>query len=459
MNKQIEILVVEDSLTQAEQLKFILEKKSYKVTIANNGLQALEYINKSMPDLVVTDILMPQMDGYQLCETIKEDDRLKHIPVILLTSLSDTGDVIKGLKVRADNFITKPYNESFLISRIQHMLINIELRKNKISEMGIEVFFAGEKHFINSERMQIIDLLLSTFENAVQKTKELEDTNNELQKAFEKIGKLEKNYRSILESNTDALVVINQEKEILYLNPSAIKLFGENQEEAILDMVDFDEIEVYVKEVPINYIDGSQVIVDVCISEIDWEGKEAYLLSIRDITEKVRLREKLKIQSFTDELTALYNRRGFFSLVEHKSGFAKRNKKGMVLFFIDIDDMKCINDNLSHKEGDSALIGVSKILRNTFNENDIIARIGGDEFAVLSIALNEADIKKIKRRLIDNQKKFNENSKNPFNISMSVGAAYFDPENPISIDELMARADKFMYENKKSRQKERDCIC
>jgi diguanylate cyclase (GGDEF) domain len=459
MNKEIEILVVEDSLTQAEQLKFILEKKNYKVATANNGIQALDYINKVMPDLVVTDILMPQMDGYELCQKIKEDDRFNHIPVILLTSLSDTGDVIKGLKVKADNFITKPYNEEFLLSRIQHMLINIELRKNKISELGIEVFFAGEKHFINSERIQIIDLLLSTFENAVQRTKELEDTNNELKKAFEKIGKLEKNYRAILESNTDALVVINKAKEMLYRNPSAINLFRENQQESILNMIDFNEIKEWVKEVPINYTDGSQVIVDVCISETDWEDKEAYLLSIRDITEKVRLRERLKIQSVTDELTALYNRRGFFNLVDHKIRFAKRNKKGMILFFIDVDDMKWINDTLSHKEGDAALIGVSEILRNTFDENDIIARIGGDEFAVLSMGLKEEDIKKIKSRIVDKQNEFNNNSEYAFNISMSVGAAYFDPENPIGINELMAKADKFMYENKKSGHKGSSCVC
>ena len=399
------------------------------------------------------------MDGYQLCQKIKEDDRLKHIPVILLTSLSDPIDVIKGLKVRADNFITKPYNESFLLSRIQHMLINIELRKNKISEIGIEVFFAGEKHFINSERIQIIDLLLSTFENAVQKTKELEDANNELKKAFDTIGRLEKNYRAILESNTDALVVINQDKEILYLNPAANKLFGENYEELIFDILDFDEIKKCVKEVTINYSSGSQVIVDMCISETDWEGKEAYLLSIRDITEKVRLREKLKIQSVTDELTTLYNRRGFLSLVEHKIGFAKRNKKGMLLFFIDVDGMKRINDKLSHNDGDCALVGVSSILKDTFNENDVIARIGGDEFAVLSIDLSEEDIEKLVNRLLDKQREFNENNKYPFNISMSVGASYFDPENPININELMARADKFMYEDKKNRGKIRDYIC
>lgn len=459
MNKEIEILVVEDSLTQAEQLKFILEKKDYKVKIVNDGLQALEYISKSMPDLVITDILMPKMDGYELCQKIKEDDKLKHIPVILLTSLSDPIDVIKGLKVKADNFITKPYNEHFLVSRIQHMLINIELRKNRISEIGIEVFFAGEKHFINSERIQIIDLLLSTFDNAVQKTKELEDTNKELKKAFETIGRLERNYRAILESNTDALLVINDNKKILYLNPAAKKLLGKNYEELIISILDFEEIKKGVKEVTINYEEGNQVIGEMCISDTDWEGKEAYLLSIRDITEKVHLREKLRIQSITDELTTLYNRRGFLSLVEHKVNFAKRNKKGMLLFFVDVDDMKCINDTLSHNHGDCALVGVSNILRDTFKENDVIARIGGDEFAILSMDVSERDAEKFINRLLNNQKKYNDKNNYPFNISMSVGAAYFDPENPMSIGELMARADRLMYKNKSCKGRTQDYNC
>jgi len=449
MNNEIEILVVEDSLTQAEQLKFILEKRDYKVTVANDGVQALEYIKKSMPDLVVTDILMPKMNGYELCERIKEDERLKHIPVILLTSLSDPTDVIQGLKTKADNFITKPYNEKFLLSRIQHMLVNIELRKNRMSEIGIEVFFAGEKHFINSERIQIIDLLLSTFENAVQKTKELEEANNELKRAFEKIGKLEKNYRAILESNTDALVVINHNKKILYLNPAAKTLFGENYEALIYEVLGSNEIQNGVKEITIKYESGNHVIGELCTSETDWEGKEAYLLSIRDITEKVRLREKLKIQSLTDELTGLYNRRGFFNLVEHKIKYAKRNKKGMVLYFLDIDDMKEINDTLSHTQGDYALIGAANILKATFRESDILARLGGDEFAVLSIDLNEADVKEITDRFMEKQKEFNESSNYEFKLKISIGAAYFDPENPKNIDELIANADALMYENKK----------
>lgn len=458
MKKEIQILVAEDSLTQAEQLKFILEKREYKVIIANNGVQALEYINKFMPDLVVTDILMPEMDGYELCQKIKEDYKLSHIPVILLTSLSDPSDVIKGLKVKADNFITKPYNEDFLLSRIQHMLINIELRKNRISEIGIEVYFAGEKHFINSERIQIIDLLLSTFENAVQKTKELEDANNELKKAFEKIRKLEKSYRAVLESNTDALVVINDNKKVLYLNPAANKLFGTNYDGLIYELVDFDELEKCVKEVTICDVNGSQIIGEMYITETDWEGREAYLLSIRDITERVRLREKLKIQSVTDELTTLYNRRGFFSLVEHKIRFAKRNKKGVVLFFIDVDGMKCINDTLSHRHGDCALVAVSNILKATFGENDVVSRIGGDEFAVLAMDVSEEDSYKFINTLLEKQKQLNDKREYIFKVSISVGAAYFDPESPVSVDELMAKADKLMYEYKKNNRKEENYI-
>lgn len=454
MSKEIEILVVEDSLTQAEQLRFILENKDYKVKIASNGVQALEFIEDSIPNLVITDILMPEMNGYELCEKIKENDKFKEIPVILLTSLSDPYDVIQGLKIKADNFITKPYNSDFLLSRIQHMLINIELRKNRISEMGMEVFFAGEKHFINSERIQIIDLLLSTFENAVQKNKELEDANNERKKAFETIRRLEKNYRAVLESNTDALIVVNHNKEILYINPAANKMFGENKEELLFDILDYDEIENGVKEVTINYMNSSKVIGEMCISETDWEGKEAFLISIRDITEKVHLREKLKIQSLTDELTTLYNRRGFFSLAEHKIEFAKRNKKGILLFFIDIDGMKKINDNLSHNHGDSALKGASEILKETFSERDVIARIGGDEFAVLTLDTYREDAEKLIKKLANIQSEFNKKNNKPFNISMSAGAAYFDPKNPMNIDELITIADQCMYEQKKNK----DCL-
>ena len=135
---------------------------------------------------------MPEMDGYELCRQIKEDENFKDIPVILLTQLSEPEDIIKGLDCGADNFITKPYDEEFLLSRIQYILANSELRKGSIhTEMGIEIFFAGQKHFISSDRMQILDLLFSMFYNVIQNNRELEQANRELKEALETVKTLE----------------------------------------------------------------------------------------------------------------------------------------------------------------------------------------------------------------------------------------------------------------------------
>jgi len=187
VNFGVEILVVEDSPTQAMHLKYILEKYDYQVTVARDGKNALATMRTRKPTIVISDILMPEMDGYELCRQIRADENLKYIPVILLTQLFDPRDVIRGLLSGADNFVTKPYSEQFLVSRIQYILANQELRRNSITEMGIEIIFAGQKHFITSDRMQILDLLFSTFENAVQRNQELEEANKELRKALETI--------------------------------------------------------------------------------------------------------------------------------------------------------------------------------------------------------------------------------------------------------------------------------
>lgn len=177
---QNEILIVEDSPTQAEQLKFDLEQHGYKVQTAINGKEALKHLEKHKPFIVISDIVMPEMDGFDLCSTIKLDEKLKSIPVILLTSLSDPEDIVKGLLSMADNFIVKPYDEEYLLSRIEYIKINKEMRKREQSQLGVEIFFAGQKHLITAERMQILDLLISTYETAVQKNRELEKAKEEL---------------------------------------------------------------------------------------------------------------------------------------------------------------------------------------------------------------------------------------------------------------------------------------
>jgi signal transduction histidine kinase len=177
----VDILVVEDSPTQALQLQHILEQHGYRASVAQNGLDALACMRQQKPTMVLSDILMPEMDGYQLCQQIKADADLADVPVILLTSLSDPKDVIKGLECGADNFIVKPYDEDFLLSRVQYILANQRVRRVERTQMGLEIFFAGQTYFITSDRLQILNLLLSTYETAIQKNRQLIQAQDALQ--------------------------------------------------------------------------------------------------------------------------------------------------------------------------------------------------------------------------------------------------------------------------------------
>jgi two-component system cell cycle response regulator len=191
MSQEINILIVEDSPTQAAQLKYMLEQHGYRVSVAKNGEAALASTRQDKPTIVISDVVMPEMNGYELCQHIKTDENLRDTPVILLTQLSDPQDIIRGLECGADNFITKPYDEDFLLSRIKYILVNCELRQSTIyTEMGMEIFFAGQKHFVTSDRMQILDLLFSMFENVIQKNRELEQANKELKAALETVKTL-----------------------------------------------------------------------------------------------------------------------------------------------------------------------------------------------------------------------------------------------------------------------------
>lgn len=168
MNRMVEILVVEDSPTQAAQLQNLLEECGYQVRVAGDGLAALTVARHHKPDLVISDIVMPQMDGYQLCKEIKADEKLRDVPVVLVTSLSSPHDVIKGLGCGADSFIRKPYEEKYLISRIEYLRANQVLRQQEQSQMGLEMYLGGQRHFITAERQQILDLLISTYTEAIR---------------------------------------------------------------------------------------------------------------------------------------------------------------------------------------------------------------------------------------------------------------------------------------------------
>lgn len=180
MYTDAEILVVEDSPTQATELQYMLEAVGCRVRVARNGVEALGMIAERRPTIVISDIVMPEMDGYELCRQVKGSAQTQSIPVILVTSLADARDVVHGLASGADNFIVKPFDEKYLMSRIRYFLVNLELRTHERVQMGVEVVLEGERHFITAGRQQILDLLISTYEQGVRLNHELQVKHDEL---------------------------------------------------------------------------------------------------------------------------------------------------------------------------------------------------------------------------------------------------------------------------------------
>jgi len=156
--------------------------------------------------------------------------------------------------------------------------------------------------------------------------------------------------------------------------------------------------------------------------------------------------------SLVDDLTGLYNRRAFLALAEQQLRMAARMKKKMVLFFGDIDGFKRINDDFGHIEGDRALAETAQILRETFRQSDIVARIGGDEFVVLASNGFSENAESLSQRLIEGIDRRNSEGKISYKLSLSLGVIHYNPKSPCTIDELLRRADASMYENKRGKR-------
>jgi two-component system cell cycle response regulator len=367
-----EILIAEDSPTQAEKLRYILERQRYRVTLARDGKQALASLNVYKPALVISDIVMPEMNGYELCQRIKAGERTRDIPVILLTTLSDMEDVFEGLACGADSFITKPYSEDYLLAHIEKFLANRLLHRSESARVGVEIHLAGKSRVITADPQQMLNLLLSTYEAAVHRNTDLIEAQDELSSFNERL-------EDLVEERTAALLA--------------------------------------------------------------------------EIAEREHLQMELHALSLQDELTGLHNRRGFMTLAEQHWRLALRTRQEFTLLYMDMDDLKRINDTFGHAQGDQALRDVARILEQTFRDSDILARMGGDEFTVLFTDCDLASARAAINRLYENLLQINANASRLYNLSLSVGMAHFNASNQASINDLLEQADAEMYVHKQQRRK------
>jgi len=180
MKEAPQILIVEDSPTQAMSLKALLREHGYGVRVAANGNEGLAAARNERPGLILSDVQMPVMDGFEMCKAIKGDDTLREVPVVLLTVLSNVKDVICALEARADYFLTKPYHEEKLLSKVASILQRHPLQREVDSEGGLQLAVGDERRVIYASRREMLNLLLSGYEDAIQKNRDLSEAREEL---------------------------------------------------------------------------------------------------------------------------------------------------------------------------------------------------------------------------------------------------------------------------------------
>jgi PAS domain S-box-containing protein len=368
---KVDILIVEDSKTQAEQLKFLLEKNHYTVITAENGRKALALFENYIPSIVISDICMPEMDGYELCKKIKELNNEQEIPVILLTSLSEPEDVLQGLDCGADNFITKPYKDDYLLSHIQQVIASHYLYHSERVRVGIEIMFGGKRRLISANQQQMLTLLISTYEAAVIKNQELIRTQEELRTMNDQLEEM-------VEIRTEELTTSQKIYQDLYDNAPAMflsikHLTGEVIEcnETLLQKTGFKRSEIIGK----HYF---TLFHPDCLEEVERNYK------IFNETGKIENAELELITSSGGKLSVL------------KNATAVRDENGNILnsrtVIQDITDLKKTQEKLSQSEelyravADSAIDAIITIDNNGIivNSNQGAKRIFGfDESEII----------------------------------------------------------------------------
>ncbi|WRH65566.1 MAG: diguanylate cyclase [Planktothrix sp. GU0601_MAG3] len=300
------ILIVDDTPDNLRLLTKILESQGYIVRKSLNGRMALQGVQRHPPHLILLDINMPDMNGYEMCQNLKNSEITAQIPVIFVSALETLEDKVRAFELGGVDYITKPFQEQEVLVRVKNQLL------------------------IQQQHQQLIEQ--------------------------------------------------NQRLEL-------------------------------------------------------------------EIQERLKAEAEVRQLSLTDELTGLYNRRGFFLLAQQQLKIAQRTNTNCSLIFADLDGLKIINDTHGHELGDRTIVDAAQILRQTFRDADILARFGGDEFTLFLLG-EETHPQDFKTRLQTNIDFFNQNSHRVYKVSISIGIQPCDVNNNCSLEEWIAKADKLMYEHK-----------
>lgn len=448
-NYKPRILIVDDEPNNVKLISAMLYKEPFEIVTAYDGKTALEIINNNKIDLILLDIMMPEIDGYQVTQSVKENINTKDIPIILVTALQGGEDKKRGLNAGADEFITKPVNRVEIIARIKSMLRLQQYREQMIVRKQSE----------DSLSIPIINPLSGR--SGSQCVLLVED-NIKDSKLVQQMLINESYSLKVVPSGEEAIALVLKEKVDLILL------------DIMLPKMDGYHVCQYLKNNSTTC--DIQIVMVSCLADLDSrikgvdEGVDDYLvkpIDSRELRSRINVllkkkqyldqlhshREKALSLAITDGLTRLYNQSYLKRYLEMEIARALHREYVVGLLIADLDNFKKYNDTMGHFYGDSILQDVAKIIKTHIREIDFPARYGGEEFAVV---FPYADIKSVTsvaeaiRKSVEQHVLTAEMSDPSLtSITISIGVA-FCPADARNTDDLIEKADYMLYRAKKS---------
>lgn len=442
------ILVVDDVPANIKLLEAKLTNEYFDVITAKDGYEALAQARARKPDLILLDVMMPGMDGFECCRQMKQDVDISHIPVVMVTALSEPSDRVQGLEAGADDFITKPINDTALFARVRSLvrikvlIDELRLRDKSGSQMGMMAGQFGLSMDVSGASIMVVD------DDAVQSKRLVE--------------KLSTSYRVTLHADhiqaldaaktltdLDLLIISQSLNDIDGLRlATQFKAIEATRHVPIIMLVEEEQQSVMLKALELG-------VNDYLITPVDFNELTA---RVKTQVRRKKYQEALKSNyqesvslAVTDGLTKLYNRHYLDTHLKNLLKQAVETGRPLAMLIMDMDHFKQVNDTYGHDVGDEVLRQLAALIVQTIRSADLAARYGGEEFVILMPETDAARAYEGAERI----RKIVETT--PFKVSHDVGAI----NKTISIgvswleqgdtpESLLKRADNALYQSKNS---------
>ncbi len=442
------VLVVDDILPNVKLLEAKLACEYYDVIIATSGQEALDKIEAEKPDIVLLDVMMPGMDGFEVCTRIKGNPDTAHIPVVMVTALTDVQDKVRGLEAGADDFLSKPINDTALMARVRSLarlkmaMDEWRIRENAANQFGV----VSEKGNIMNEPVQGARVLL------------IEDKEFEKDKIVRTLGE-DLNIVMSVQNGMQAMELIaTQDFDLLMVSMNL-------QNEDGLRLCSHLRSNEKTRSVPVVMIGEPQDLErvahglemgahDYIMRPIE---KTELMARVRTQIRRKRFQERLRStyeislsMALTDSLTGLYNRRYLEVHLQKLIESNATSQKALGVVMLDIDHFKQVNDTYGHGVGDEVLVTFGQRLKDNLRSFDLVARMGGEEFVAILPDVSPERAYMVAERL---RRSICEEPipcaapDGALTITTSIGGAIIN-NGGHSIQAILDRADKCLYEAK-----------